>query len=134
MLDKFLTFNFKEADGTTDRSETFDKKSEDANLGVFNNHQNVVDRSLPIAQIVFSVADPKPTTSFYGVVKNQFTIRHEADKAVPGGGTTLQPIIEKVTTSCPVVFTLDERKVQLNRFRAIINSDAFRDFYLEGHC
>lgn len=133
MLNAQMTLTFKEADGTTDRTEVFDKKTEDANFGEFNNHDVVVEPSLPMARVTFRVVDPIPSGNSLGVVRTYCKIRHEVAKETPSG-IMLLPIIEEISTSTPVQFTRSERQVQLNRLIAVATHNHYLLNYLERQC
>lgn len=133
MLSDPLSITFKEDDGTTDRTEVFDKKTEDANIAIFNNHNVVIEPALPMARITFRVVEAKPQGSNLGVQRTYVKIRHEVAKETPSG-IVLLPIIEELSTSSPVQFTRAEKQVQWNRLLALLAHAHSLDNYLEAQC
>jgi len=133
MLSDPLTLTFLEADGTTERTEIFDKKTEDANIAIYNNRAVVQEPSLPMARLTYRVVEAKPSGTNLGVQRTFLKIRHEVAKETPAG-IVLLPIIEEFNTSSPVQFTRDEKTVQYNRVLAALNSIHTLTNYLEGQC
>lgn len=132
MLASNFVSTYRNAADDADIVISWDKRTEDANVSIYNDHTFVEDPSLPLHSITLKSTEAKRTSQFYGTRRNSFTLRKESLVPTPvNPDGTLTPRLFKVDASTPAGVPKEDKIEFLNEFRAVINSDIFEKFYLE---
>lgn len=128
MLPETITLSFSD-DGTVAASNhTYEKKTHDAAVALYNNQVVVLDPSLPPENMTLKIFEAKASSQFYGTRKYLAKFRKEKMCDTPTGEKLL-PIIFEINISVPIGFTTADMAYSLGWVKSMLANSSFEDFY-----
>jgi hypothetical protein len=130
MLANLITLPFKDVDGTTDLTQSFELRSSENGISRYKQDAVIVDASLPENEFILKAVEPKAVSNFYGTQRNYLTFREGFEISTPVADAVRYPQILKLEHSCPVGVSPDDKLRFFNRLLALMSHVEFYKFYM----
>lgn len=133
MLDATLTLNYDPEGGSSPTDDVFSKKTHDEDRAFYRNTAAILASDPLQDTIQLGITEPKRTASFYGTRRHNVVIREEETIDSPTGEVVGIGLL-KFESSIPEGYPPASKRKVLEKFKALLASDAFEAFFFNLEC